>query len=248
MQCVNWSRVFAKKCRWYIYICWGVANSTLIEWSQLQWTKNRVTGNTLTICRNQYTESTTQLRMHAYYDVDLSHAKNCSCGVCGSSFEFLPPSVVECDCQSETLRDAMDEKCTISWFTWFLISWVRVRGRWGLRRKWGTICSFSGWQDEQSILVKFLILVCCFLIVVLTVQEYWIVHKYLLKPTQVVYGLCRFLYVCPQNGLVFLCSGSSQINRKSFQTQIAITNANPADPSGLCWVGRQSTILFTLSM
>jgi len=73
-----------------------------------------VSGNTLTICRNQYTESTTQLRMHAYYDVDLSHAKNCSCGVCGSSFEFLPPSVVECDCQSETLRDAMDEKCTIS--------------------------------------------------------------------------------------------------------------------------------------
>ena len=71
-------------------------------------------GHTLTICRNQYSESTAQLRMHAYFDVDSSHAKNCSCGVCCSSFVSLPASAAECNCQSETLRNAMDEKCTIS--------------------------------------------------------------------------------------------------------------------------------------
>ena len=72
-----------------------------------------VSGNTLTLCKNQYTEPSPELRLHAFFDVDSSHAQNCACGVCGSSFEFLPPSVVECDCEKATFRTSMEEPCAI---------------------------------------------------------------------------------------------------------------------------------------
>jgi hypothetical protein len=72
-----------------------------------------MSGNTLIICKNQYTESTSELRMHAFFDVDSSHAQNCACGVCGSSFRFLPASAVECNCEKASFRNQMDEPCTI---------------------------------------------------------------------------------------------------------------------------------------
>ena len=70
-------------------------------------------GHILYICKNQYTEATSEMRMHAYFDVDTSHAEKCACGVCGSTFEKLPALPNACNCEVKTLRNSMDEPCCI---------------------------------------------------------------------------------------------------------------------------------------
>jgi hypothetical protein len=65
------------------------------------------------MCKNQYTECETEMRMHAYFIVNTSHASKCSCGACGKTFKQIPATPGPCDCEVQTLRDWRDEQCTI---------------------------------------------------------------------------------------------------------------------------------------